>query len=119
MIEAARQLDALYQAKDIKRMGRPWSLSEFFSQCSADWGELAEQVGRFEGFRPGSYDRHAAEHELGDLLWALMVIADRMGIDLGKAFLETASGLSSELQKPSPGFRLLPPMGNRDPGGDR
>lgn len=97
MLEAARSVDALYQAKDMERMGRPWSLAEFISQCAPDWGELAEQVGRHQGFRHGEYDPRAAKHELGDLLWALIVIADRMDIDLREALLGTMAELQERL----------------------
>jgi NTP pyrophosphatase (non-canonical NTP hydrolase) len=99
MLKAARRIDALYQAKDIDRIGRPWSLAEFLSQCAPDWGELAEQVGKHEGFRPGPYDQDAAAHELGDLLWALIVISDRMGIDLEEALMGTMDGLEDRLNK--------------------
>ena len=97
MLQAAREVDALYQAKDIERMGRPWSLAEFLSQCAPDWGELSEQVGKHQGFRSGQYSKQAAEHELGDLLWALIVIADRMDIDLKEALMDTMDELKERL----------------------
>lgn len=97
MVDAARSLDAAYQVKDIKRIGRRWSLAEFLSRCSVDWGELSEQVGMHEGFRPGSYDAQAAAHELADLLWALIVISDRLDIDLRKALFSTMRELETRL----------------------
>lgn len=100
MLRAAREVDALYQAKDTERMGRPWSLTELLSQCAADWGELAEQIGKHQGFRPGAYDHRAAAHELGDPQWALMVIADRLEIDLSEALLGTMAELQARLGPP-------------------
>ena len=98
MLKAAREIDALYQAKDIERIGRPWRLAEFMSQCAPDWGELAEQIGKHEGFRHGLYDQAAAAHELGDLLWALIIISDRMSIDLKEALMSTTAELEERLK---------------------
>jgi NTP pyrophosphatase (non-canonical NTP hydrolase) len=101
MLAAAREIDRSYQEKDNERLGRPWSLAEFFSQCSADWGELSEEIGRFEGYRPGQYSKDRARHELGDLLWALIVLSDRLDIPLDAALLETMEELKERLRDSS------------------
>lgn len=93
MLAAGRQVDELYQGMDRQRLGRIWTLTEFLAAVSTDWGELVEQIMKVEGVRPGEPDIQAVKHELGDMLWALIVIADRTGVDLGAAFLETMDGL--------------------------
>ena len=40
----------------------------------------------------------AAAHELGDLLWALIIISDRMSIDLKEALISTMAELKERLK---------------------
>ena len=88
-LERARAVDKLYQDLDRERLGRIWSLPEFMAACSTDWGELVENVLKREGIRPGESDEESLKHELGDLLWALIVISDRLDIDLLESLDQT------------------------------
>jgi uncharacterized protein YabN with tetrapyrrole methylase and pyrophosphatase domain len=97
-LEKARKIDNLYQDLDQKRIGRIWSLPEFLAACSTDWGELVENVLKQEGLRPGEVKDGALEHELGDLLWALIIISDRLEIDLLESFDKTMSELEERFK---------------------
>ena len=44
--------------------------------------------------------RLALEHELADVLWSVIVIADRCGIDLETAFVRTMDELGERLGSP-------------------
>jgi NTP pyrophosphatase (non-canonical NTP hydrolase) len=55
-----------------------------------------------EGRRPvpageGSLDDRVA-HELADCLWSVLVLADRLGVDLGAAFDRTMDDLERRLR---------------------
>jgi hypothetical protein len=93
ILEAARSIDCKYQALDRERLGRIWSNTEFLAACATDWGELAEAVMVNDGMRKGEADPGAIRHELSDMLWALIVLSDRLGIDLAEAFMETMEEL--------------------------
>ena len=97
MLEAARSVDQRYQDLDRERLGRIWSTTEFLAACSTDWGELVEEIMKWEGIRPGEADKEAIEHELADMLWALIVLSDRLDIDLRQALLQTMQGLHKRL----------------------
>jgi NTP pyrophosphatase (non-canonical NTP hydrolase) len=38
-------------------------------------------------------------HELADCLWSVLVLADRLGVDLGAAFAATMSDLEQNIRK--------------------
>jgi NTP pyrophosphatase (non-canonical NTP hydrolase) len=38
-------------------------------------------------------------HELSDCLWSILVLADDLGVDLEKSFLETMNKIESRLNK--------------------
>jgi NTP pyrophosphatase (non-canonical NTP hydrolase) len=40
------------------------------------------------------------EHELADVLWSVIVLANRCGVDLEQAFLRTMSEIESSLEQP-------------------
>lgn len=93
ILAAAREIDNKYQEMDQERLGRIWTNTEFLAACSTDWGELVEGIMKLEGLRSGDADKDAVRHELADMLWALIVLSDRLDIDLASSFLETMSEL--------------------------
>ena len=93
MLRSGLEVDEKYQALDRQRLGRIWSNTEFLAACSTDWGELVEAIMKLDGMRPGEADIEAVRHELADMLWALIVLSDRLGVDLAESFLETMSEL--------------------------
>lgn len=98
MLAAAREIDQKYQDLDKQRLGRIWSNTEFLAACATDWGELVEAIMKLDGMRPGEGDKDAVRHELADMLWALIVLADRLEIDLSESFLETMEEIHSRLE---------------------
>lgn len=99
ILSAAREIDKKYQEMDKERLGRIWTNTEFLAACSTDWGELMEGVMKLEGMRPGEADKDAVRHELSDMLWALIVLSDRLEIDLASSFLETMNELKERFNK--------------------
>lgn len=99
ILAAAREIDKKYQELDKERLGRIWTNTEFLAACSTDWGELVEGVMKLEGMRPGNGDRDAVRHELADMLWALIVLSDRLDIGLASSFLETMNELKERFNK--------------------
>ncbi len=64
-----------------------------------DVGDLAKLVQAHEGVRSIEDAREALEHELADVLWSVMVIADRCGVDLAIAFEKTMDDLHAALAR--------------------
>ena len=98
IINAARRIDKKYQALDEERLGRKWSNTEFLAATATDWGELVEKIMIFDKLRDGEAKKQEIAHELSDLLWALIVLSDRLEIKLDEAFLNTINELEVRLK---------------------
>ena len=97
-----RALDVAERYEDHERRahGRPWTLEERTLGLVGDVGDLAKLVQAHEGVRAIDDVESALEHELADVLWSVIVIADRCGIDLEAAFVRTMDELGERLSAP-------------------
>lgn len=88
-----RAIDVRRRLADFERStyGREWSTADLVSGLMTDVGDLAAAVQRVEGLRPQRATAPLDElrHELGDVLWVLLVLAERFDIDLTEAFEST------------------------------
>ena len=76
----------------------PWGVAEYMQGFMGDVGDLAKLIMAKNNYRHhGEVDQKLA-HELGDCLWSLIIIADRLGIDLEKSFLNTMEELKQRIQ---------------------
>ncbi len=84
--ERARQLRSRFSGYEA-RHGTEWTTADLVSGLVTDIGDLARLVQEHEGRRVGRDDlAEALEHEVGDCLWSLLVIADRCGVDADVAY---------------------------------
>ncbi len=60
-------------------------------------GDLAKLIQAHEGVRQIDGARAALEHELADVLWSVIVIANRCNVDLGAAFASMMDELERAL----------------------
>jgi NTP pyrophosphatase (non-canonical NTP hydrolase) len=99
----ARALDVrrLYEVHEQRRYGRQWSLEELMLGLVGDVGDLAKRVQALEGVRLIDDPDERIEHELADLLWAIIVIAEKCGVDLETSFFQTMAELESSLHIPN------------------
>lgn len=81
------------------RYGRSWTTEEIALGLVGDVGDLMKLVQGKAGVRPHPDLDKALAHELADCLWAVMILADRYGVDLEAAFLRTMSGLELSLNE--------------------
>ena len=102
MMERALAVRASYEALETSSYGRPWTLEELTLGLVGDVGDLAKLIQAHEGVRTIEGAAAALEHELADVLWSVIVIADRCNIDLAAAFSETMAGLERNLADPTP-----------------
>lgn len=97
MTERALAVRAAYAEFETRSYGRLWTLEELTLGMVGDVGDLAKLIQAHEGIRSIDNARAALEHELADVLWSVIVIADQCKIDLAAAFSETMSGLEQSL----------------------
>lgn len=64
-----------------------------------DVGDLAKLVQEAAGVRRTPNLQSKIEHELADCLWSILVLADRLGIDVKSAFKQTMKELKEETRR--------------------
>ena len=100
VIARARSVRARYAELERTTYGREWTLEELALGMVGDVGDLAKLIQAVEGVRAVDGDvRDALAHELADVLWSVIVIADRAGIDLEQAFATTMDELDVLLEQ--------------------
>jgi NTP pyrophosphatase (non-canonical NTP hydrolase) len=99
-ILSARALDVRRRFADFEqeRIGREWTTSEIMSGFVVDVGDLTRLVMAATGARHVDDLHRKIEHELADCLWSLLVLADRLGVDLAQAFEATMQELTNFLE---------------------
>ncbi len=65
-----------------------------------DVGDLAKLVQGKAGVRPREDLDEALAHELSDVLWCVLTLADAYGVDLESAFVSTMDDLTEHLTTP-------------------
>lgn len=90
----AMRVHDMYDELNLKVRGRTWTREEFMLGFVGDVGDLAKLVMAAEGARtaPGSL-----EHELADCLWAVLILAQKYGVDLAAEFHATMDDLEEHI----------------------
>lgn len=97
LIEQARAVRTKYADFETNRNGREWTGQEIALGFVGDVGDLVKLVQAKEGIRSAENVDEALAHELSDCMWSVIVLADRYGVDLEKAFVETMGELNTRL----------------------
>jgi len=98
LIERARVIRNKYAEYETNRNGREWTGEELALGFVGDVGDLAKLVQAKEGIRPAENVDDALAHELSDCMWSIIVLADKYGVDLEKAFIKTMDQLDTKLK---------------------
>ena len=97
MADRALAIRRLFEEYERRKYGRPWSLEELALGLVGDVGDLAKLVQAAGGVREIEDVKTKLEHELADILWSIIVIADRSGVDLEEGFARTMDELEDFL----------------------
>lgn len=98
-IESAKELRALYAELETNTHGRAWTVEEIMLGFVGDVGDLAKLVQASAGIRAIPNWREGVAHELADCLWSVLVLADRLEIDIERAFADTMTELKSWVRR--------------------
>jgi NTP pyrophosphatase (non-canonical NTP hydrolase) len=98
----AREIRALYEVLEVRINGKVWSLHELMLGFGNDVGT----VGRLILANDGTWDIDGdvgaqLEHKLAESLWWVMIIADRLDIDIASAYESTMNRLEGGLSQAS------------------
>ena len=99
LIQRALAVRGEFAGFEVRNYGREWTTEELTLGLMKDVGDLAALVQASEGVRQaeGADVGKAIGHELSDCLWSVIVLADRLGVDLEAAFTQTMDDLGSQL----------------------
>ncbi|SDF00964.1 hypothetical protein SAMN05660662_0677 [Blastococcus aurantiacus] len=103
----AMEVRALYEAIERRLNGQEWTLQELMLGFGNDVGTVGRLILAHEGTWEidGDVDAQLA-HKLSESLWWVIVIAERLGIDISVAFADTMNriehGLVPSADQPTP-----------------
>ncbi|SDE61977.1 hypothetical protein SAMN05660485_01314 [Blastococcus fimeti] len=110
-LESARrralEIRALYEVVERRLNGQVWTLQELMLGFGNDVGTVGRLILAQEGTWEidGDVDAQLA-HKLSESLWWVIVIAERLGIDISAAFADTMDrielGLAPSAGRPTP-----------------
>ncbi|HMF70725.1 MAG TPA: hypothetical protein VK616_04600 [Flavitalea sp.] len=99
MIERSNNIRKIYHQLEKKHHGSEWSVSEDALAFLTDAGLVGRYVMAQQGRWPkGANTNDELQHKLGECIWWLTILADRMDIDI-KVALETFLTKTEDLLK--------------------
>ena len=98
LIRRATEVRAQYAALERARYGRAWTTEELMLGFLGDVGDLAKLVVAHGGVREIPDASAKLAHELADCLWSILVLSQRLDVDLEDAFFETMDDLERHIQ---------------------
>ncbi len=101
IIARARHVRSLYENYEREHYGREWSTAEIALGLMGDLGDLAKLIQAHLGVRGKLSDQELKaklSHELADCLWSILVLSDKLQINLGDAFDTTMDALEERFK---------------------
>lgn len=93
----AQEIRRKYDELNAKDGHKKWDGVDYAAGFVGDVGDLMKLVMAKEGKRRGDDVDAKLQHELGDCLWSILVIANHYEIDLEQAFTGTMDELDERL----------------------
>jgi len=87
----------LYDVANRHQRDRTWDVKDYAMGLVGDTGDLMKLVAAKEGVRAGTDVDSQLGHELADILWSILVIADNYDIDLNAEFERTMKYLQKRI----------------------
>lgn len=99
LTEKAIRARDLYSEYEKKKLYKPWTSKETYLGLVSDVGDLGRLVLAKEGFRESPELKESLSHELGEILYATLVLAEAYNIDLEQAFTDEMNRLDKSLSE--------------------
>jgi NTP pyrophosphatase (non-canonical NTP hydrolase) len=93
----AEEIRQKYDELNAKDGHAKWNGQDYAAGLVGDVGDLMKIIMAKEGKRRGEDIDEKLRHELGDILWSLLVLASSYGVDLEEAFDKTMTELDERL----------------------
>jgi NTP pyrophosphatase (non-canonical NTP hydrolase) len=95
--ERAVSISDLYDRYNVAEGRRAWTTGDLALGFVGDVGDLAKLLLAVEGRREIQNAHSLLGHELADCLWAVLVLADKYGVDLEAEFTRMTGELGTKL----------------------
>jgi len=96
--DTARGVRELYERMEREVNGQVWTTAEITMGFTADVGQVTRLVLAAEGTWPVDGDLDSQlEHKLAECLWWTFVLADRLGVDMERAYTSTMDRIRQQL----------------------
>lgn len=96
IINRAKEVRDKYAVLEKSVAGKPWGAMERTQGLVVDVGDLMRLVMAKYKLRKVENVDDKLKHELSDCLWAIIIVADELGVDLEKVFMETMVEIESK-----------------------
>ncbi|HPD99334.1 nucleotide pyrophosphohydrolase [Candidatus Saccharibacteria bacterium] len=97
MQQRALQISNLYDMLNKKHAQKIWNEQDVMAGFVGDVGDLSKLIMAKNNLRSKDNVDEDLAHELIDCLCSLLVLADKLGIDLDQAFIKTMDSLEKKL----------------------
>ncbi len=98
--DKAFSIQARYKQLNLEQKRETWTATEYAQALVSDSSDLMKLLMVKNGHRHPVEDlNQKIEHEASDCLWAIMVTAKELGIDLEQTFLKSMGELEKRIQK--------------------
>lgn len=94
----AQEIADKYRELNKKNGSRDWAASDYMAGFVGDVGDLSKLLMAKEGLREKDDVDTKIAHELADCLWSILVIANKLGVDIEKEFTNTMNQLEIRIK---------------------
>lgn len=98
LVKNALAIRQKYDELERDKLGESWNGEDLTLGFMGDVGDLAKLIAAKEGKRSIESVDDKLAHELADCLWSVIVLADKYGVDLEKAFVQTMDDLNQRFE---------------------
>lgn len=94
----ANEIRAKYSILEKREFGQEWTSLNLAEGFVGDVGDLMKLIMAKEGLRKIEGVDEKLAVELADCLWSVLVISEKYGINLEKAFFETMNEIEKQIE---------------------
>ncbi|MFE5568753.1 hypothetical protein ACFQ68_27475 [Amycolatopsis japonica] len=98
-LKISREVEAEYVQINESKGRAAWGVSEYMQGLVGDIGDLAKLVMAKQGFRDVENVDEKLRHELADCLWSLLIISEKLDIDLAETYAFEMKALLAKLSE--------------------
>ena len=97
--ERAKEISDLFDSQNINKNQKVWDITAVMSGFVGDVGDLSKLIMAKNNLRTKENIDDGLAHELSDCLWSILVLADKLKIDLPKSFMQTMDSIEQKISQ--------------------